>query len=203
MKKNTILYQNFSKNIKLGIHEDTNNRDKLANLLRYHSSKTGNEMTSLENYIARMPEHQNAIYYISGESKSAIASSPCIEKLKQQGFEILYMIEAIDEYVMQQLKEFNGKKFVSATRENLEFQQSDEDKNHLEKRQKELEPLCKFVKETLDDKIEKVTLSKRLSDSPCILVTEYSLTANMERIMKAQTLNNNHMIPMSSKKLWN
>ena len=123
------------------------------------------------------------------------------EKLKQRGFEVLYMVEPIDEYAMQQLKEFGGKKFVSITRETLELQETEDDKAHWEKRQKELEPLCKFVKETLNDKIEKVTLSKRLSDSPCILVTgEFGLSANMERIMKAQTLGTNNMMTMSSKK---
>ena len=200
-EKFNTFYEAFSKNIKLGIHEDSANRDKLASLLRFYSSKSGEVTTSLENYVARMPENQKSIYYISGESKSAVATSPCIEKLKQRGFEVLYMVEPIDEYAMQQLKEFDGKKFVSVTRETLELEETETDKAHWEKRQKELEPLCKFVKETLNDKIEKVTLSKRLSDSPCILVTgEFGLSANMERIMKAQTLGNNHMMPMSSKK---
>ena len=199
--KYTTFYEAFSKNIKLGIHEDSANRDKLATLLRFYSSKSGELMTSLENYIARMPENQKSIYYIAGESKSAVATSPCIEKLKQRGYEVLYMVEPIDEYAMQQLKEFDGKKFVSLTRETLELEETDDDKTHWEKRKKELEPLCKFVKETLNDKIEKVTLSKRLSDSPCILVTgDFGLSANMERIMKAQTLGTNNMMATSSKK---
>ena len=199
--KYTTFYEAFSKNIKLGIHEDSANRDKLATLLRFYSSKSGELMTSLENYIARMPENQKSIYYIAGESKSAVATSPCIEKLKQRGYEVLYMVEPIDEYAMQQLKEFDGKKFVSLTRETLELEETDDDKTHWEKRKKELEPLCKFVKEILNDKIEKVTLSKRLSDSPCILVTgDFGLSANMERIMKAQTLGTNNMMATSSKK---
>jgi len=200
-EKYNTFYEAFSKNIKLGIHEDSANRTKLANLLRFYTSKTGNDMTSLENYISRMPENQKSIYYIAGESKSAVATSPSIEKLTQRGFEVIYMVDAIDEYAIQQLKEFDGKKLVSVTAEKLELELTDEDKTHWEKREKDLEPLCKFVKDTLDDKIEKVTLSKRLSDSPCILVTaEFGLSANMERIMKAQTLSNNSIMSMSSKK---
>ena len=195
------FYEAFSKNIKLGIHEDSVNREKLANLLRFYTSKSGEVMTSLEQYVSRMPEHQNAIYYITGESKRAVASSPSMEKLNKCGFEVLYMVEPIDEYSMQQLKEFNGKKFVSVTRENLVLEDTEEEKTHWEKRKTELEPLCKFIKETLDDKIEKVVLSKRLSDSPCILVTgEFSISANMERIIKAQTYTSNLMMPTTSKK---
>ena len=199
--KYKTFYEAFNKNIKLGIHEDSANREKLAKLLRFYTSKSGEVLSSLENYVSRMPENQKSIYYITGESKMSVASSPSMENLKKRGFEVLYMVDPIDEYAMQQLKEFDGKKFVSVTRENLELEGTDEDKAHWEKRKTELEPLCKFIKETLDNKIEKVVLSKRLSDSPCILVTgEYGISANMERIMKAQTLGNNQMMPMSSKK---
>ena len=199
--KYKTFYEAFSKNIKLGIHEDSANREKLAKLLRFYTSKSGEVMSSLDNYISRMPENQKSIYYITGESKMSVASSPSMEKLKKRGFEVLYMVDPIDEYSMQQLKEFDGKKFVSVTRENLELESTDEDKTHWEKRKTELEPLCKFIKETLDNKIEKVVISNRLSDSPCILVTgEFGISANMERIMKAQTLGNNQMMPMSSKK---
>merc|ERR1712013_389486 len=146
-------------------------------------------MTSLKDYISRMPESQKDIFYITGESKKAVETSPFIERCKKHNFEVLFMVDPIDEYCVQQLKEYDGKKLISATKEGLELAEDEEEKNAFEEAKAKSEGLCKLMKEVLDDKVEKVVVSNRFADSPCCLVTgEYGWSANMERIMKAQAL---------------
>merc|ERR1711939_255051 len=195
------FYEQFSKNLKLGIHEDSTNRNKLADLLRYQTSKSGDEMTSLKDYISRMPESQKDVYYMTGESVGQVSSSPFIETLRKKGFEVLYMVDPIDEYCVQQLKEYDGKKLKSVSKEGLDLD-TEEEKKKTEELKAEFEPLCKLIKEVLGDKVEKVLIGTRIAESPVVLVTsEHGWSANMERIMKAQALRDSSMTSyMVSKK---
>merc|ERR1712091_622498 len=198
----TRFYEQFGKNLKLGIHEDSQNRAKLAELLRYSSTKSGDEMTSLKEYVARMKEDQKDIYFITGESQKSVENSPFLERLKKNGYEVLYMVDPIDEYAVQQLKEYDGKKLVCCTKEGLKIDETEEEKKKREEEKAACEGLSKLIKEVLGDKAEKVVVSDRLNSSPCCLVTgEYGWSANMERIMKAQALKDSSMSGyMASKK---
>ncbi|XP_077567114.1 heat shock protein HSP 90-alpha 1 [Stigmatopora nigra] len=185
-------YEQFSKNIKLGIHEDSQNRKKLSEMLRYYTSSSGDELVSLQDYVSRMKDNQKHIYYITGETKDQVANSAFVERLRKAGLEVIYMIEPIDEYCVQQLKEFDGKNLVSVTKEGLELPEDEDDKKKQEELKTKFENLCKIMKDILDKKIEKVTVSNRLVSSPCCIVTStYGWTANMERIMKSQALRDN------------
>ena len=194
------FYQQFSRNLKLGIHEDAQNRPKLAKLLRFQSSS--GEMTSLEDYVTNMKENQSDIYYISGQSIESVENSSFVEGVTQKGYQVLYMTEPIDEYVLQQLTEYDGKKLTSITKEGFQLPETEDEKKQFEELKTEYKATCKKIQEVLKDKCEKVFLSNRLTDSPCCVVTsQFGWSANMERIMKAQALNdNNAMSYMVSKK---
>merc|ERR1712025_684067 len=189
------FYEQFHKNIKLGIHEDSKNRKKISELLRYSSTKTGDkDMVSLKEYVERMKSDQKAIYYITGESKAAVEASPFLEALKKRDLEVLYLVDPIDEYAVQQLREYDGKKLMCVTKEGLDLGLTEDEKKAQEEEKAAFEGLCKKMKEILGDKVEKVIVSDRMVESPCSLVTgEYGWSANMERIMKAQALRDNSM----------
>ena len=195
------FYEQFSKNIKLGVHEDSANMTKIAKLLRYNSIKNQDEMISLDNYVSNMSNGQESIYYITGDGLDSVKNSPFLEKLKIKGYDVLFMVEPIDEYAMQRLTEYEGKKFVSVTKEGLELDETDNEKEIFENDKKNAEELCQMMKDILSENIEKVIPSNRLSESPCCLVTsQYGLSANMERIMKAQALRTNNGMGMNSSK---
>jgi len=188
------FYEQFSKNLKLGIHEDNKNRKKLAELLRYPSTKSGADLTSLKEYINRMKDKQEVIYYITGENKTTLQNSPFLETLKKRDLEVLFMCDAIDEHAIQQLKEYEGKKMMDVSKEGLDLSLNEEEKKKTEEEKKTFEALCKKMKEILGEGVEEVIVGERMVNSPASLVTtEYGWSANMQRIMKAQVLRDSQM----------
>merc|ERR1711906_45650 len=186
------FWKEFDKAIKLGLYEDSSNRTKLAKLLRFQTSKSGDNWTSLEKYISRMKKGQKNIYYISGESKEAVEKSPFLERLRKKNLEVLYYTDPIDEYAMPQLTEFKGFQFMGANKENLKLDDDDTEEKKLTKLQEMHKPLTDWMKESLGSKIEKAVVSNRLLETPAIIVSsQYGWSTNMERIMNAQPMGNN------------
>ncbi|XP_068614601.1 endoplasmin-like [Brachionichthys hirsutus] len=185
---NEKFWKEFGTNIKLGVIEDHSNRTRLAKLLRFQTSNSEKAVASLEEYVARMKEKQDKIYFMAGTSRKEAESSPFVERLLKKGYEVIYLTEPVDEYCIQALPEFDGKRFQNVAKEGVNFDESDKAKEKREALEKEYEPLTTWLKDgALKDKIEKAILSQRLTDSPCALVaSQYGWSGNMERIMKAQ-----------------
>lgn len=193
------FYDSFSKNIKLGVYEKDSD-EKLKDLLRYHTTLSHDKLCSLKDYVTRMKDNQESIYFICGETLKSLEKSPFLEGLHRDGYEVILMHDPIDEYIMQTLKEYDGKKFVNITKENLRTLPSEEKE---EETNLSVDKLCLHIKDILGDKVEKVVPSQRIVNSPCCIVTsEYGWSAYMEKIMKAQALRNDSMgLYMSAKKI--
>ncbi|KAB1270553.1 Endoplasmin [Camelus dromedarius] len=187
-KYNDTFWKEFGTNIKLGVIEDHSNRTRLAKLLRFQSSHHPSDITSLDQYVERMKEKQDKIYFMAGSSRKEAESSPFVERLLKKGYEVIYLTEPVDEYCIQALPEFDGKRFQNVAKEGVKFDESEKSKESREAIEKEFEPLLSWMKDkALKDKIEKAVVSQRLTESPCALVaSQYGWSGNMERIMKAQ-----------------
>jgi molecular chaperone HtpG len=186
------FYDNYCKMLKLGVHEDNRNRDKILKLLRFYSVNSETNYISLDEYINNMNNDQNKIYYITGQNKSSLISSPFIEKLKENGYDVLLFTDPIDEYWVQSVRDYRDKKMVDVSKEGIHF-----DSNDIKRKEKEYDELIIFLKEELGDKIQSVKVSDRLNNAPCVLVvSEYGWSANMERIVRAQALRNEEMDKM-------
>ncbi|CAG08708.1 unnamed protein product, partial [Tetraodon nigroviridis] len=185
---NEKFWKEFGTNIKLGVIEDHSNRTRLAKLLRFQTSHSDTVQASLEEYVERMKEKQDKIYFMAGTSRKEAESSPFVERLLKKGYEVIYLTEPVDEYCIQALPEFDGKRFQNVAKEGVKFDESEKAKEKREALEKEFEPLTTWLKDkALKDKIEKAVLSQRLTNSPCALVaSQYGWSGNMERIMKAQ-----------------
>lgn len=186
------FYDNYCKMLKLGVHEDNKNRDKILKLLRFYSINSENNYISLDEYIENMNESQNKIYYITGQNKISLISSPFIEKLKENGNDVLLFTDPIDEYWVQSVREYGDKKMIDVSKEGVHFDTKD-----IKNKEEEFNELIKFIKTELGEKIQSVKVSDRLNNAPCVLVvSEYGWSANMERIVKAQALRNEEMDKM-------
>lgn len=185
----TTFWEAFGRNMKLGILEDEPNRETIAKLLRFPSSTSGDGLTSLDDYVSRKKEDQEAIYFLAADSKAAAEASPYVESLTSKGFEVLYLTEPIDEIAMANLREYGGLTLTDVTKEDLSLGETEEDKKTLEEQAAKLKPLTDYMSKVLGENIEKVTVTNRLTDTPAVVVaSKFGWSANMERIMKAQAL---------------
>eukprot|EP01024_Parvocaulis_polyphysoides_P031048 TRINITY_DN2814_c1_g2_i2.p1 TRINITY_DN2814_c1_g2~~TRINITY_DN2814_c1_g2_i2.p1 ORF type:complete len:845 (-),score=172.46 TRINITY_DN2814_c1_g2_i2:616-3051(-) len=193
-KKYESLWQNFGRYIKTGIVEEQAannqpNKERLASLLQFYSSKSGDNTTSLDEYLQRKKEGQKTFYYVSADNKEQARNSPFVERLMKRDVEVLYLVEPIDEVMILNLTKYKDLEFTDVSREEVDLDDDEDTKKEKEEKEKELDDLLKFMKNTLGDRVEKVSVSTRLEDSPCILVTsKFGWSANMERIMRAQQM---------------
>jgi len=205
------FYKEFNKNLKMGCYEDDSNRSKISKLLRFKTTKSGDKDVSLDKYLDRMAESQESIYYMSGESLDIMQKSPALQVFKKKDLEVLMLSDHLDEPCIQKLADYEGKKFVSIQKADVKLDETEEEKKKFSKVKDMYKPLTDWWKEKLTDftekgamkdsgvKIEAVTLSKRLTDSPVVVVTsQFGYSAQQEKIMKAQAFQNKDQISMMS-----
>nr|QWV59567.1 heat shock protein 90-3 [Lasioderma serricorne] len=178
------FWKEYSTNVKLGVIEDPSNRTRLAKLLRFRTSNDPEKYTSLAEYVQRMKPKQERIYYIAGASQEEVEKSPFVERLLKKGYEVLYLVEAVDEYMISALPEYEGKKFQNVAKEGFTLTESETSKQQFEQLKTAFEPLTKWLSDdALKEQIARATVSERLSDSPCALVASiFGWTGNMERL---------------------
>merc|ERR1719247_1655994 len=187
VSKYETFWKAFGKYIKMGLIEDAANRTRLAKLLRYTTSKSGDKEISLEDYVANMQEEQKNIYYISGEDKESLLKSPSVEKLLSKDIEIIFMTDSVDEYTVQHLTEYEGKRLINASREGLKLEEGDKEKKREEKYKEMLKPLLDYAKDTLGKKVEKVQISKHLVQSPVVVLSaDYAKDTLGKKVEKVQ-----------------
>merc|ERR1712013_392019 len=210
-KDEESTYKEFAKNLKMGCYEDDSNRSKISKLLRFISTKSEGKETSLDKYLDRMAESQESIYYMSGESLDVMKKAPALQVFKKKDIEVLMLADHLDESCIQKLADYEGKKFVSIQKADVKLDESEEEKKKFSKMKDMYKPLTDWWKDKLTDytekgamkdsgvKIEKVELSKRLTDSPVVVVTsQFGYSAQQEKIMKAQAFQNKDQIGMMS-----
>merc|ERR1711912_85070 len=205
------FYKEFNKNLKMGCYEDDSNRSKISKLLRFKTTKSEDKDISLDKYLDRMAESQESIYYMSGESMETMLKAPALQIFKKKDLEVLMLSDHLDEPCIQKLADYEGKKFVSIQKADVKLDETEEEKKRLSKLKDMYKPLTDWWKETLTDftekgamkdagvKIEKVEISKRLTDSPVVVVTsQFGYSAQQERVMKAQSFQNKDQLSMMS-----
>merc|ERR1711988_374767 len=199
----TKFYKEFNKNLKMGCYEDDSNRSKISKLLRFSSTKSEDKEISLDKYLDRMQESQESIYYMSGDSMEVMKKAPSLQVFKKKDIEVLMLADHLDEPCIQKLADYEGKKFVSIQKADVKLDESEEEKKRFSKLKDMYKPLTDWWKDTLTEvtekgamkdagvKIEKVEVSKRLTDSPVVVVTsQFGYSAQQEKIMKAQAFQN-------------
>merc|ERR1711959_336937 len=205
------FYKEFNKNLKMGCYEDDSNRSKISKLLRFTSTKSEDKDISLDKYLDRMQESQESIYYMSGDSMEGMKKAPALQVFNKKGMEVLMLSDHLDEPCIQKLADYEGKKFVSIQKADVKLDETEEEKKRFTKLKDMYKPLTDWWKERLTDltekgamkdagvKIEKVELSKRLTESPVVVVTsQFGYSAQQERVMKAQSFQNKDQVNMMS-----
>merc|ERR1712025_1272795 len=205
------FYKEFAKNLKMGCYEDDSNRSKLSKLLRFQTSKSEGKEISLDKYLDRMAESQESIYYMSGESMDIMSKAPAMQMFKKKDLEVLMLTDHLDEPCIQKLADYEGKKFVSIQKADVKLDESEDEKKRFSKLKDMYKPLTDWWKEKLTEltekgamkeagvKIEKVEISKRLTESPVVVVTsQFGYSAQQEKVMKAQSFQNKDQIQMMS-----
>merc|ERR1711920_635216 len=182
------FWSSYGKYFKVGLVEDLDYKDELKRFVRFWSSNNPDNQTSIPEYISRMKEGQDKIYFVTGEGKKAAMIAPAMEKMRQKGYEVLYMVDPLDEICSQSIVDFEGKKLVDINKAGLDFDKSEDEKKEMEEIQKDFEPVATWLKKQLGERVQKVQISDRLVDSPATLVQgEWGMSPMMQRYMKSQT----------------